>query len=149
MHNQDLQRQLDSIQYVQTTCAVEEADDECRAHWVRYLCVMTAAFLETSFQEIYADYHEKVGRPRRDVNRILNPTSEDIERRVTRYNHLWKTDLLDFMTDYGRDAAIDSIMRLRHQIAHRGESNLSLAQFAEYLPKCVEVIEFIEDNLTK
>lgn len=148
MHNQDLQRQLDSIHYVQSACAIGESDDECRAHWVRYLCVMTASFLETSFQQIYEDYHEKMGRRRRDVTRVLNPTSEDFQNRVRRYNHQWQSEFLDFFADSGRDVAIDSIMRLRHQIAHRGESNLGMAQFAEYFPKCVEVIEFIEERLT-
>ena len=147
MHNQVLHNQLGIIQFVRTTCAVGEPDDECRAHWVNYLCVMLSAFLENSFHEIYQDYYAKRGVTSGNIRRIPNPTSEHFVRRIKRFNHLWKNDFLNFIADSGRDVAIDSIMRLRHQIAHRGESNISTAQLAEYLPKCVEVIEFIEDRL--
>ena len=61
----------------------------------------------------------------------------------------WGEDLDAFLNedDQRRRNAIDSIMNNRHQIAHGQGTRISVGSVREYLPGCVEVIEFIENQL--
>ena len=147
MRNRNLQNELDAINYVRSNCAAAEANPECQAHWTRYLCVMVAVFLENAFYEVYRDYLDSTNRPRVRVERTPNPQSDDFIDRARTYNFSWQNELEGFMSDTGRALAMNTIMRQRHQIAHRGASEITMSQIDEYLPKCVAVVEFIEDKL--
>lgn len=50
------------------------------------------------------------------------------------------------MAEDDRLGAVNTVMRQRNQIAHGGQSTISPAQLRNYLPKCVEVIDFIENQ---
>ena len=147
MQNQDLQRQLDALDFIRNSCANEQIDPECRSHWVRYLCVMASVFLENAFDGVYRDYLSRRGQSTASVTRVPNPKTRDIIGRAERFNHIWTADLLEFLSEIGRGVAIDSVMRQRHQIAHQGSSSISMANIEEYLPKCISVMEFIETKL--
>ena len=149
MRNQNLQSQLNDIDFVRNNCAVANSDLKCQAHWSQHLCVMVAGFLENALDEVYRDYLEGTDRRSVSLRRILTPQQEDFVARATRLNQPWVNELRDFMSYEGRGAAIDTIMRQRNLIAHGRASNITMAQIAEYLPKCVAVVEFLEDKLLR
>ena len=57
MENQELSRQLQRLNYLfkQTNAATRD-DFELRAHWAKYLCVLSAGFLENAISLIYGDF---------------------------------------------------------------------------------------------
>ena len=46
---------------------------------------------------------------------------------------------------YRRDA-LDSIMNNRNQISHGGTVRITVHRVKDYLERCIEVLEFIEDQ---
>lgn len=147
MQNQKLQSELDAINYVRSNCAVAEANPECQAHWARYLCVMVAGFLENALYEVYRDYLDSANLTSMKLKQTRNPQSGAFINMAKKFNHSWLNELQEFMSDAGRAIAIDTIMRQRHRIAHGEASEITMSQIAEYLPKCVAVVEFVEDKL--
>jgi hypothetical protein len=120
---------------------------ELRAHWARYICVLSSGFLENSLKEVYAYYARSCSAPavgdyvEAQLERVQNPkASRFIE------NKQWANDLTAFLEEDGRKEAIDAIMANRHQIAHGKDSGITLARVSDYLSKSVRVIEFIESQ---
>lgn len=147
MQNQKLQGLLRDIEFVSSHCAAVGADLQCQAHWGRYLCVMVTGFLENALYEVYLDYLERTNRSSVRITRTQNPKSDEFWSRAERFNFPWVNELKNFMNEAGRGDAIDSIMNLRHQIAHGQSSTITIPQVSTYLLKCVDVIDYIEAKL--
>ena len=57
MKNQEVSRQLQRLQsLIKRTNAASRGDIEMQAHWAKYLCVLSAGFLENALKEIYAEF---------------------------------------------------------------------------------------------
>ena len=147
MRNQNLQNQIDEIEFVRNNCAVMDADLKCQAYWGQHLCIMVAGFLENALYGVFRDYLDNTNRGRTKWNRIQNPRAQVFVAQSARLRQPWVSALENFISDDGRGVAIDTIMNQRNRIAHGRASNITMAQIAEYLPKCVAVVEFIEARL--
>ena len=77
------------------------------------------------------------------VLKIQNPKSAKFVDVARSFNKTWGDDLGAFMED-GRKETIDAIIANRHQIAHGGDSGITVARVSDYLRKSISVIEFIE-----
>lgn len=123
---------------------------ELRAHWARYICVLSSGFLENSLKEVYACYARSCSAPtvgdyvESQLDRVQNPKASRFVETAQAFSKSWATDLTDFLEEDGRKEAIDAIMANRHQIAHGKDSGITLARVSDYLAKSVRVIEFIE-----
>ena len=132
------------------TAAATRGDLEVQAHWAKYLCVLSAGFLENALQEIYGHYcsncsNEHVARfTGKVLARVQNPKAAKFLQIAASLREQWRKELQDFIEDDGRKDAIDSIMSNRHQIAHGKDTSISLVRVREYLEKSIEVVEFIE-----
>ena len=146
MQNRKLQKEIEDIEYVRSCCAVLDANVECQAHWTRYLCVMVAGFLENSYHALWRDYLDNTDRRAVHLRRVLNPKASAFVKRAMDYNQTWTNELQVYMSPE-RETAIDSIMNQRHLIAHGDASSITMSQIAEYLPRCIAVVEFIEEKL--
>ena len=149
MENPSLQNQHREIDDL---IAITPRDDALHRHWGRYLCVIIAGFVENAVQAIYEEYAESVGNShiaQYVSNQISytvgNPNAENILRTAGAFSSIWADELRSFMAQEDRRGVINTIMRHRNQIAH-GESTISPAQLRGYLPKCVAVIDFIENQ---
>lgn len=123
---------------------------ELRAHWARYICVLSSGFLENSLKEVYSYYARSCSAPavgdyiESQLERVHNPKASRFVETAQAFNKRWANDLTIFLEDDGRKEAIDAIMANRHQIAHGKDSGITLARVSDYLAKSVRVIEFIE-----
>ena len=153
MRNRKLTAQLDSLtSLLERTETATSGDIELIGHWGRYLCVLTAGFLENSLGEVYGEFVSGAASPQitrfamSELERISNPKASRFVDIARRFNPVWATELKVFLDEDGgrRRNAIDSIMSNRHQIAHGGSAQISVGRVREYLPGCVEVVEFLE-----
>ena len=127
-------------------------DINLQGHWGRYLCVMTAGFLEYSLQTIYADFAASSSSPRvaqfvsQSLRRITNPNADRFLQTAGAFSKEWRDELSAFFDDDPdlRQGAINSIMSIRNKIVHGESVGITLAGVREYLDRSVKVLEFIE-----
>lgn len=123
---------------------------ELQAHWARYLCVLTAGFLENAITEIYSMYARSGANPfisnyvEATLAKIQNPKSSRFLETARSFNPDWEDSLNKYLEEDGRKDAIDAIMSNRHLIAHGKDSGISLIRVSDYIKKSVQVVEFIE-----
>jgi hypothetical protein len=153
MRNRELSQQHNRLKtLISKTEIITAGDMEAISHWAKYLCVLSAGFLENSIQELYGKYCSNCANPNvtsfavKALNRIQNPKASTFLEVAGSFKEKWRYDLEKFIEDEGRKEAINSIMSNRHLIAHGKDTSISLARIKEYLKKSVEVIEFIEDQ---
>jgi len=157
MKNPELQKQLTAIKsLIADTSSARvsgEVDNfELQGHWARYLCILSAGFIENAVKELYIDYARRTvsGPIARFVESRLgglrNPKSETILVIASQFKPDWEADLSIYMEDRLRGDAINSIMDNRHQIAHGKYKNstVSISKIQDFLYRSVEVLEYIE-----
>ena len=155
MRNIGLHSQLESLQTLfdrATTASLE--DPELVGHWGRYLCIMTAGFLQNAPELVYSDYISKNANlrvqkfARQNLGRINNPKANKFVEIAGSFDKDWAQSLNEYLEeDNGhRRNAIDSVMANRNQIVHGGTTSISVGRIREYLSSCVEAVEFIENQ---
>ena len=156
MRNRRLTAQLNSLNSLfERTEAATGGDIELIGHWGRYLCVLTAGFLENGLQEVFGEFVISAASPQvtrfamSQLGGISNPKAGRFVEIARSFNPIWADELEMFLNEDGsrRRNAINSIMSNRHQIAHGGSAQISVGRVREYLPGCVEVVEFLENQL--
>lgn len=158
MHNRELAKQLQRIHDL-----IKRTDEACggnlelQSQWAKYICVLSAGFLENALKEIYIEFaNKKVSQPVANfvsskLSPIRNPKSPLFLETAAAFYSIWRDELEVYLEDNGRGAAIDSIMANRHLIVHGqyNDSRISLVQIKGYLAKAIEVIDFIEQQCAR
>ena len=125
-------------------------NDQFRAEWARYLCVLTAGFLENAIAGVYEKYailcaNDSIsGFVTLVLNRIQNPKANKFVEVAGSFKKDWGRELEEYMAENGRKEAIDSIMANRHLIAHGKDSGITIVRLRVYLDSSIEVIKQIE-----
>ncbi len=153
MKTQELVRQHTRlVALFRKTTVATSGDFETQSHWAKYLCVLSAGFLENALQEVYGHYCSNCSNPNvarfagNVLGRVQNPKSARFLEIAGSFREQWRTDLEEFVEKDGRREAINSIISNRHLIAHGKDSGISLVRVKEYLEKSIEVVEFIEQQ---
>jgi RiboL-PSP-HEPN len=149
--SKELQRINDLVTKTNEACSTNL---EMQSHWAKYICILSAGFLENALKDTYTGYATKqVSQPvakfvASKLSSIKNPKTERFLEIAGAFKEDWVTELSSYVQQNGRQEAIDSIMNNRHLIAHgkMQNSNISLVQIKAYLAKAVEVIDFIEQQ---
>lgn len=150
MKNGEISSQIQRLEALMKKAAKSTDDVELLAHWARYFCVIVAGLIENGVREIYSEYVTRTATARvasyvrSRLAAIQNPNSERLVQVTRSFDVAWATALESFMDDNGRKDAVDSIMNLRHQIAHGRNAGVSYVRVAEYLQRVIEVLEFVE-----
>lgn len=154
MRNSEVTRQLQQLRSLIDRTRYATQDINLQGHWSRYLCIMTAGFLENSLRSIYSEFARSSSSPHvaryvdTRLRLIYNPNAQRFINTASNFDRVWGDQLQEFLAKDSsvRKNAIDSIIGNRNQIAHGGVSQISIARVQEYLEHCVEVLEFIEDQ---
>lgn len=151
MQSRELTRQLQKLESLLARSeAAAGAQMDLRAHWGRYLCVLTAGFVENAFAEVYSQYAKSSASPsvagftEAVLFRVRNPKASKFIETAEAFNPAWKDGLEAFLADSGRKDALDGVMANRHLIAHGQDSGVTAGRVKEYLARCVEVVDYIE-----
>lgn len=126
-------------------------DLELQSHWARYLCVLVCGFLETGVRTTYGHYARSRAHPNvaRYANKKLelfrSPTMGNILELTSLFSKEWAEDL-ERDTDGELKDAVNSIVAVRHQIAHGNDTGISYVRVREYHRSIVKVIDLLEQQ---
>ena len=152
MDSVELNRQLHQIQsLIKSTADSTNENIELQGHWGKYLCVLTAGFLENAITEVFLSFVEESSSPKvasfavRNLQKIQNPKSQKFIDVAHSFCKEWGEEIEAYFDKKPNvKTAVDSIMAVRHQIAHGKNTSISVIRVSDYLKDCVDLIEFIE-----
>ncbi len=125
-------------------------DTELLADYAKYLCVLVSGFVEKAISEIVLEHARRVGAPslqryvERNTSRFTNANSTRVLQLLGSFNADWEKQIRSFIVDEYKDA-LDSIISLRHQIAHGSSVGVTYIRIKEYFNSVKKVIEYIQD----
>jgi hypothetical protein len=155
MQSRELTRQLQALNNLIGRTREACGDDlELQAEWARYLCVLSAGFLENAIKEIYLDFaRRKVNEPvakyiSSTISPIRSPKSSRFLEIAAAFSSSWHDELANYGLIEGGIEAIDTIMGNRHLIAHgkSRDSKISLVSLKESLAKSIDFLNLIEEQ---
>lgn len=153
-NNSELNNQYNRIKNLIIKAKEFEPDDELRSHLAKYICVLCSGFIENSIYHTFSDLADSNCSPsvvltyaKSQLYKIQNANSEKIRALAKSFNPDWHDPLKEFLQQENRGAAINYILKDRHNIAHGRNSEITIATLEGYLNKTVEVIKYIEDQM--
>ena len=154
MRSRELSRQFQQIKDLIKSTNTSTGDNlELQGHWGKYLCILSAGFLENAISEIYIEFSDKCSSPpiasfsRKHLERINNPKSQKFIDTAYAFKKTWGNELEQYFHDNpNKKNAIDSIMNNRHLIAHGKSTSISVARIKDFLQESIDVINFIESQ---
>jgi hypothetical protein len=154
-NNSELNIQYDRIALLIVKAKELEPDDELRSHLTKYICVLCSGFIENSVYHAFSDIAENNCSPsfvltytKSQLFKIQNANSEKIRALTKSFNPDWHDPLSDYMQAEDRGAAINYILKDRHNIAHGRNSDITIDKLENYLNKTTEVIRYLENELS-
>lgn len=125
-------------------------DLEVRADFARYLCVLVSGYLEQAIRELATEHcrlraqRTVVDYVMQQLRRFQNPKTEAILTLVSGFDASWRGTAEAFIVD-DRKTAVDSIVNVRHQIAHGENVGATFSQIHGYYQSAQEVVDFLAD----
>jgi hypothetical protein len=126
------------------------ADLETQADYAKYLCVLVSGFFENAIVALILYYAEQRSAPEiasfveRQLDRWTNPNSEKISSLFGSFNTDWREALEGYLVDERKDS-VNSLVALRHKIAHGESIGTSLSQVKAHYKVILEVVNFLAD----
>ena len=153
-NNEEINRQYRKINVLITVIKTLEPEDEMKSHLTKYVCVLCSGFIENSVYYVFSDIAEKginncvaLTYAKSQLFKIQNANSEKIRALAKSFNANWGEPLTTFMSLNERSAAINYILKDRHNIAHGRNSDITIDRLEERLLKFTEVLLYIENTL--
>ena len=123
--------------------------DAIQADYARHLCILLSGFVEKSLADIVLEYaREKAAATIRSymesvLARLTNVDKERLLQLVGSFDAVWRDEIDAFVIDE-KQAALNSIVGLRNNIAHGGGGGISLLQVEKYWFTIQEIVDFVE-----
>ena len=125
-------------------------DAELLADHAKYLCVLISGFIEKSLAEIALEHARRAGAPsvqrfvEKNTARFTNANAEKVLQLLGSFDPDWRKNVESVLVDQYKDA-FDSVVSLRHQIAHGASVGVTYVRIREYFKAINEVIDYIQD----
>jgi RiboL-PSP-HEPN len=126
------------------------SDLEVQADFAKYLCVLVSGFFENAIVALILYYVEQrssgevASFVERQLDRWTNPNVEKIATLFGSFNSGWRDQLNAYFVDQRKDS-VNSLIALRHQIAHGESVGTSLSQVKAHYATILQVVEYIAD----
>jgi hypothetical protein len=129
-----------------------------QVEWSKYLCVLTAGFIEESLRVLILDFSRNNASleiqkfVEREISYVTNCKTERILEVLNKFNSNWgstfETEIKDNSPiDKEIKDSIDSIVSNRHLIAHGKSVGVSYSTVKKYYGYCTKAIEILEDTI--
>jgi hypothetical protein len=126
------------------------ADLEVQADFAKYLCVLVSGFFENAVVALiinYVEYRssaEVMSFVERSLERWTNPRVEKITDLFGAFSADWRNTLSAYLVDKRKDS-INSLVALRHKIAHGESVGTTISQVKSHYATITEVVDFLAD----
>lgn len=126
------------------------AELEVQSDFAKYLCVLVTGFFENAVVTLIIHYAEHRSAPEiatfveRQLNRWTNPNVDKITTLFGSFNPDWRVSLESYLVDERKDS-INSLVALRHKIAHGESVGTSLSQVRAHYKVVLEVVNRLAD----
>lgn len=126
------------------------ADPEFQADFAKYLCVLVSGYLESAICALLLGFAQTRSSPdvasfvERQLGPWTNPKAEKIIDLFGSFNQDWRSNLTDYLVDQRKDS-VNSLVALRHKIAHGESVGTSLSQIKFHYRIANEVIDHVAD----
>jgi RiboL-PSP-HEPN len=127
-------------------------DPEVQADYAKYLCILVSGFFENAIIALVLDFVERRSAPEitayieRNLDHWSNPNTEKITTLLGAFRSDWRDELAAYLVDE-RKASINSLVALRHKIAHGESVGTSLSQVKDYYRVIREVVDHLAQLL--
>lgn len=141
-------RQRIEAAFARSTAASHDA--ELLADHAKYLCVLVSGFIEKSLAEIALEHARRVSAPsvqrfvEKNTARFTNANAEKVLQLLGSFDPDWRSNVESVLVDQYKDA-FDSVVSLRHQIAHGASVGVTYVRIKDYFEAINEVIDHIQD----
>jgi hypothetical protein len=121
------------------------AELEVQSDFAKYLCVLVSGFFENAVVALILQYAEQRSAPEiatfveRQLDRWTNPNVDKIIALFGSFNPDWRTSLDSYLIDERKDS-VNSLVALRHKIAHGESVGTSLSQVRAHYKVVLEVV---------
>jgi hypothetical protein len=146
----EIERQKQKLDATFKRAASMKGDAELLSDFARYLCVLVAGFLEQAAIEIALQHvrtHSQPSIQRHVENRLRrfsNANTQKIIQLFGSFDPDWRIDLESHLVDEYK-AAIDSVIALRHRVAHGGYAGVTMASVQAYYDRVKHVVDHVAD----
>ena len=126
-------------------------DPEVLSDLARHLCVLVAGFLERAIVEVLVEHTRTrsdasvLRHVERELQRTTNLNSQRLLDVVGSFDPHWRESLEQFLVDEYRDA-VNSIINLRHTVAHGRFTGVTMARVEGYYTLVDQVVEHVENT---
>jgi hypothetical protein len=124
------------------------ADLEVQSDYAKYLCVLVSGFFENAVVALVLDFAERRSSPEimsfveRQLDHWTNPNTEKIINLFGAFSADWRQLLMDYLVDQ-RKESLNSLIALRHKIAHGESVGISLSQLRAHYKNILEVVSYL------
>jgi RiboL-PSP-HEPN len=125
-------------------------DIELQSDFARYLAVLTCGFLETAIVALVLNFVQRKSSAEvtsfveKELEYWTNPHADKIIKLLGAFSREWRQKGELFFVDEQRDS-INSLLALRHKIAHGESVGTSLSQVRGYYAAVGKAIDFLAD----
>lgn len=127
------------------------SDLETQSDFARYLCVLVAGFFEKAIAELLQEHSRQTGAPtlqrfvEANTRRFTNANSQKVADLLGSFSPDWRVEIETVLVDESK-AAVDSVIGLRHTIAHGGSAGgVTYGRICNYYSRIQVVVDKIAD----
>lgn len=126
-------------------------DVEFQSDFAKYFCVLVSGFFENAIIALVLDFAQKRSAEEvslfieRQLDNWTNPNCEKILQLLGGFKTAWREEVEKYLADDERKSAVNSLVALRHKIAHGESVGTSLSQVKSYYKIVLDVVNHIAD----
>ena len=127
-------------------------DIELQSDFARHLCILVSGFFENAIVALVLDFAQRRSAPQvaafveRQLEHWTNPNTEKICLLLGSFSPDWRNQAEEYLVDELK-ASVNSLVALRHKIAHGESVGTSLSQVKAYYRSILNVVDFVADLL--
>jgi RiboL-PSP-HEPN len=129
------------------------SDPELQADFAKYLCVLVSGYLESALCALLLDFAQRrssvevAAFVERQLGPWTNPKAEKIIDLFGAFHQDWRENLTAFLVDQRKDS-VNSLVALRHRIAHGESVGTSMSQIRSHYRVVNEVIDHVANLIS-
>lgn len=134
----------------------ENTNYELHSNWCRYLCILTACYIEQSFKEIAYEYSRRINPEmaayvEKSWPKGKNFKKESIATQLGKFKKEWKQEFEAWISDQQEiGQKLDNLVDKRNRIAHGHDDGIGFITTKDYYENvAIKIVEKIESLMLR